>query len=168
MSGWLVEVWCVPSATHVSCIWSQKKVLSISACVLNIRVSLWCVNSNFKELFVLKVTFKVICLNSFGTCLSLWFDIWKSWVYSFIFSSISFYRDICHFLFGSKFIGVAHRQIVHIVNYINAASLCSLGSDKLYMPVSVSRLSEDVSSLSSSVFMLANDLRALRKISLLS
>jgi len=55
-----------------------------------------------------------------------------------------------------------------IVNYINAAGLCSLGSDKLHMPVSVSRLSEDVCSLSSSVFTLANDLGVLRKICLLS
>jgi hypothetical protein len=68
---WMVGVWCVLSATHVSCIcWNQKKVLSISACVLNIRFSLWCVNRYFKELFVLKVTFKVICLNSFVTCLT--------------------------------------------------------------------------------------------------
>jgi len=77
--------------------------------------------------------------------------------YGFIVSYFPPYHStgMCHFfcLFGSKFIGVAHRQIVHIVNYINAASLCSLGSDKLH--ISVSRLSEDVSSLSSSVFTLA-------------
>ena len=53
---------------------------------------------------------------------------------------------------------------MHMVNYINAASLCSLGLDKLRIPASVSRLSEDVSSLSSSVLTLGNDLRVLRKI----
>jgi len=65
--GGLMCTVCYPCVMYML---SQTKVLGISTCVLNIRVSLWCVNSYFKELFVLIVTFKVICLNSFGTCLT--------------------------------------------------------------------------------------------------
>jgi len=38
-------------------------------CVLNIRVIVWCANSCFKELFVLKITSTLICLNRFVMCL---------------------------------------------------------------------------------------------------
>jgi hypothetical protein len=57
------------SATHASC----KKVLSFRVFVFLILVSVWSVNSYCKALFVLKVTFTLICLNNFVTCLTCGF-----------------------------------------------------------------------------------------------
>ena len=48
---------------------SEESFQHQSICVLNIRVSVWCVNSCFKELFVLKVTSTLVCLNRFVMCL---------------------------------------------------------------------------------------------------
>jgi hypothetical protein len=39
-----------------------------SVCVLNIMVTVWCVNGCFKELIVLRVTSTLICLNRFVMC----------------------------------------------------------------------------------------------------
>lgn len=61
---WLVEVGCVLSATRVPCTClSQNQCV----CIHNIRVSVRCLNSNFKELFVWKLTSTLIFLNSFVT-----------------------------------------------------------------------------------------------------
>jgi len=71
-----------------------------------------------------------------------------------------------YFLFASKFIGVAHRQIVHMANYINAASLHSLGSHKLC--ICVSKMSGDVCLVSHHYYLcLVMNLRVLRKMSVI-
>jgi hypothetical protein len=56
---------------------------------------------------------------------------------------------------------------VHMVNYINAASLCSLGSDKLC--IFVSKMSGDVCLVSHHYYLnLVMNLRVLTKFCLLS
>jgi len=67
-----------------------RKQSSASECQCScIRVSVWCVNSYVKELFVLKVTFTLIFLNSFVTCLTYGFTCE---------SCIFLYRDACQIL----------------------------------------------------------------------
>jgi hypothetical protein len=48
----------------------RKFSASESVHILDIRVSVWCVNNYFKGLFLSKVTFTVICLNNFVICMT--------------------------------------------------------------------------------------------------
>jgi hypothetical protein len=48
---------------------SEESFHHQSLCVHNIRVTVWCVSSCFKDLFVLKVTSILICLIRFVACL---------------------------------------------------------------------------------------------------
>lgn len=103
-----------------------------SVCVLNIRVSVWCVDSYFKELFVLKVTFTIICLNSFVTCLT-WLDISESQIYNSIFLFILFYRDVSHFLF--VFPSSPGKLCIWLIKYMQPVCILWDQISYIYVPV---------------------------------
>jgi hypothetical protein len=102
---------------------SEESFHHQSVCVLNIRVSVWCVNSCFKELFVLKVTSTLICLNRFVMCLIPVLTC-ESYIFVVPYFTQGYLSD---FPFMCVQVQVAHRQIVHTFNYINRAILFSDG-----------------------------------------
>jgi hypothetical protein len=81
----------------------------------------WCVNSYFKELFVLKVTFTLIFLNSFVTCL-----IYDFTCESYVFIVVYFCTGMHVGFFSHVFPSCSQANCAYGLLH-KSASLCSLG-----------------------------------------